>query len=61
VNHVETKDADRAYRRLIGPVATILMIVIAALIWSFGSPRTDNGPAGPLPECAPPRSENITI
>ena len=57
----DRQEEERILRTLVAPVATILMIVVAALIWSYGSPRTDDGPAGPLPECAPPRSENITI
>jgi hypothetical protein len=55
------QEEERVLRTLVAPIATILMIVAAALIWSYGSPRMDNRPAGPLPECAPPRSENITI
>jgi hypothetical protein len=57
----DRQEEDRVLRTLVAPIATILMIVIAALIWSYGSPRTDSRPAGPLPECAPPRGENITI
>ena len=58
----DRQEEERVLRTLVAPVATILMIVVAALIWSYGSPRTDNRPAaGPLPECAPPRGENITI
>jgi hypothetical protein len=36
------------------------MIVVAALIWTFGSPRAESATA-PLPECAPPRGEMISI
>lgn len=56
----DRQDEERVLRTLVAPVATILMIVIAALIWSYGSPRTVDRPVGPLPECAPPRGENIT-
>ncbi len=47
-------------RTVVAPVAAVVMIVIAALIWIYGSPRTDSTLA-PLPECSPPRSQNITI
>ena len=57
----DRQQEERVLRTLVAPVATVLMIVVAALIWSYGSPRTDDRPAGPLPECAPPRGENITI
>ena len=57
----ENREADRVMRSRVAPIAAIVMIAIAALIWTFGTARRDADPAaGPLPECAPPR-QNITI
>lgn len=56
----DRQDAERVLRTVVAPVAAVVMIVIAALIWIYGSPRTDSTLA-PLPECSPPRSQNITI
>lgn len=45
--------------RHVAPVAAIVMIAVAALIWAFGTGRYDREPAGlaPLPECAPPKQD----
>jgi hypothetical protein len=56
----DRRDEERIMRTRVAPVAAVVMIVIAALIWNFGSPRTDASMA-PLPECSPPRNQNITI
>ena len=56
----DRQDKERILRTIVAPIAAVVMIAIAALIWTYGSPRSD--PAfGPLPECSPPRSQNITI
>lgn len=55
----EHKEGDRLLRAVIAPVAIVLMIVIAALIWTFGSPRAESMTA-PLPECSPPPGERIS-
>ena len=56
----DRQDEERILRAVVAPIAAAMMIVVAALIWTYGSPRSD--PAfGPLPECSPPRSQNITI
>ena len=55
----ERAQSERVLRNVIAPIAVLLMIVVAALIWKFGSPRMDDS-AGPLPECAPPRSQNVS-
>jgi hypothetical protein len=48
--------------RHVAPIAAIVMIAVAALIWVFGTGRYERDPAemAPLPECSPPR-QNITI
>ena len=56
----ERRDEERIMRNRVAPIAAIVMIFIAALIWTFGSPYLSEDRA-PLPECSPPRSENITI
>jgi hypothetical protein len=56
----ERRDEEQIMRTLVAPIAALAMIVIAALIWTYGSPRADPTFA-PLPECSPPRSQNITI
>lgn len=56
----ERRDEERIMRTRVAPIAAIVMIVIALLIWTFGSPYTDEARA-PLPECSPPRNQNITI
>ena len=56
----DRRDRERVLRKVVAPVATLLMIVIAALIWHFGSPRDDSETA-PLQECSPPPGEKITI
>lgn len=55
----ERRDEERIMRNRVAPIAAIVMIVIAALIWTFGSPYPSEDRA-PLPECSPPR-QNITI
>ena len=55
----DRKEEERIMRKIVAPLATLLMIVIAALIWHFGSPREDAG-MRPL-ECSPPASERITV
>jgi hypothetical protein len=58
----EREETDRALRNFVAPIAAFVMILVAVLIWTYGSPRIDNKPAaGPLPECSPPRNDNITI
>jgi hypothetical protein len=57
---VEHKEGDRLLRTVIAPVAIFLMAVIAALIWTFGSPRAELMTA-PLPQCSPPPGERISI
>jgi hypothetical protein len=52
-------EEERIMRRVVAPLATLLMIVIAALIWHFGGPREVPG-VGPL-ECSPPASERISV
>lgn len=55
----DRKEEQLIMRKVVAPLATLLMIVIAALIWHFGSPR--NMPdVGPL-ECSPPASERIAV
>jgi len=58
----ERREADRVMRSRVAPIAAIVMIAVAALIWFFGTARADReeGSSLPLPECAPPR-QNITI
>lgn len=58
----ENREADRVMRGRVAPIAAIVMIAIAALIWTFGTGRYERQPADltPLPECAPPR-QDITI
>jgi hypothetical protein len=56
----ERQDDDRILRTYVAPIAAVVMIVIAALIWTYGSPRSEPA-TGPLPECSPPRNQNITI
>jgi hypothetical protein len=56
----DRQDEDRILRTVVAPIAAVVMIAIAALIWTYGSPRTDPTLA-PLPECSPPRNQNITI
>ena len=56
----ERQDEERVLRTVVAPIAVVVMIAIAALIWTYGSPRTDSTFA-PLPECSPPRNQNITI
>ena len=53
-------DEERIMRTVVAPIAVVVMIVIAALIWNFGSPRAGDA-AAPLPECSPPRGEMISI
>jgi hypothetical protein len=53
----DRRDEERILRAVVAPIAAFMMIVIAALIWTYGSPRA----FAPLPECSPPRSQNITI
>ena len=55
----ERQDEERIMRNRVAPIAAIVMVVIAALIWTFGSPYP-NEDRTPLPECSPPR-QNITI
>jgi hypothetical protein len=45
---------------VVAPIAAVVMIAAAALIWHFSSPWAD-GMQAPLPECAPPRGEMISI
>jgi hypothetical protein len=52
-------EEERIMRRVVAPLATLLMIVIAALIWHFGGPREASG-VSPL-ECSPPASERISV
>jgi sulfite exporter TauE/SafE len=54
------EEEQRMLRTVIAPIAAIVMIVIAVLIWHFASPWADDALA-PLPECAPPRGEMISI
>jgi len=54
------QDEERVMRSVVAPIAAVVMIAIALLIWTYGSPRTDPTFA-PLPECSPPRNQNITI
>ena len=56
----DRQEADRILRTIVAPIAAVLMVVIAALIWTFGSPHADSVNA-PLPECAPPKGEMISI
>jgi hypothetical protein len=56
----DRRDEERILRAVVAPIAAFMMIVIAALIWTYGSPRAESQLA-PLPECSPPRSQNITI
>lgn len=56
----DRKDEERILRTVVAPIAAVLMIVAAALIWHFASPWAD-GMEAPLPECAPPRGEMISI
>lgn len=56
----ERRNADHILRAVIAPIAAILMVVIAALIWNFGGPRAEPL-ATPLPECSPPPGERISI
>ena len=56
----DRRDEERIMRNRVVPIAAIVMIVIALLIWTFGSPYTDEAHA-PLPECSPPRGEMISI
>ena len=56
----DRSEADRVLRSVVAPIAAVVMIVIAALIWTFGSPRADDAVA-PLPECSPPAGEKISI
>ena len=55
----DRKEEERIMRKVVAPLATLLMIVIAALIWHFGSPR-EMPDIGPL-ECSPPASERISV
>jgi hypothetical protein len=55
----DREETDRALRNFVAPIAAFVMILVAVLIWTYG-PRFAE-PKGPLPECAPPRGENITI
>ncbi len=57
----ERRDEEQIMRTVVAPIAAVLMIVVAVLIWHFGSPRMTDDPTAPLPECSPPKSENITI
>jgi hypothetical protein len=57
---VEHKEGDRLLRTVIAPVAVFLMAVIAALIWTYGSPRAEPM-AEPLPQCSPLPGERISI
>ena len=56
----DRRDEERIMRNRVAPIAAIVMIFIAALIWTFGSPYTDDARA-PLPECSPPHGEMISI
>ena len=56
----DRKEEERILRKVVAPIAALLMIVVAALIWHFGSPRTDPS-ADPLPQCSPAPGEKITI
>jgi hypothetical protein len=55
----DRREADRILRTVIAPIAALVMIVVAALIWTFGGPRAES--TAPLPECAPPRGEMISV
>jgi len=57
----DRQDEERILRAVVAPVAAVMMIVVAALIWHFGSPRMSDDLMAPLPECSPPRNQNITI
>ena len=54
------RDEEQIMRTRVAPIAAIVMIVIALLIWTFGSPYTDEARALLL-ECSPPRGEMISI
>ena len=56
----DRQDEERIMRSVVAPIAAVVMIAIAVLIWTYGSPRADPE-FGPLPECSPPRNQNITI
>lgn len=56
----DRKDEERVMRNVVAPIAAAVMIVIAVLIWHFAGPYMDDE-AGPLPECAPPRGEMISV
>ena len=56
----ERGQVEHVIRARVAPIAVIAMIIVAALIWTFGSPRIDTSQDA-LPECAPPRGQNITI
>ena len=56
----DRQDEERIMRSVVAPIAAVVMIAIAVLIWTYGSPRSD-ADSGPLPECSPPRNQNITI
>ena len=57
----ERHDEERIMRTVVAPIAAVVMIVVAVLIWHFGSPRMADDATAPLPECSPPRNQNITI
>jgi hypothetical protein len=56
----EHREGDRLLRAVIAPVAVFLMAVIAALIWTYGSPRAEPM-AEPLPRCSPAPGERVSI
>jgi hypothetical protein len=57
---VERKEGDRLLRAVIAPAAVFLMAVIAALIWTYGSPRAEPM-TEPLPQCSPAPGERVSI
>jgi len=56
----DRQDEERIMRSVVAPIAAVVMIAIAVLIWTYGSPRSD-ADSGPLPECSPPQTQHITI
>jgi hypothetical protein len=63
---IDRQDArkERIPRKVVAPVVTLLMIVIAALIWRYGSPNemaVDDPMVAPLPQCGPGPGEKVTI
>ena len=56
----DRQDEERVMRNVVAPIAAAVMIVIAVLIWHFASPYPDDA-GGPLPECAPPKGEMISV